>query len=148
MIGACPHCRKRLKWQTALNRRAAATCPGCRQRIWVDPFQTLYPNQLCLTELQAKYVSFLMALTDLPCGAAVAGNLEKVRNSVKKSDRSPIEASIVRRLTELAMERCTNREEEQMLIELTASFERFDQQRSPAKRSARRAFSLRALFSF
>jgi hypothetical protein len=146
MVVACPHCGLRLKREKALTRRGAAVCPKCRKKFWLDPFQKLYPNQLGLTETQARYVDFVMGLADLKCGAAVMGNLEKLRNSLRESGQeSP--SPVVRRLFELALERCTNRDEEQLLLELAASFERFDRQQSPPSKAGRRGFSLRSLFN-
>jgi hypothetical protein len=147
LVVACPHCKTRLKREKALSRRAASVCPKCAQKFWLDPFQKLFPNQLCLTETQAKYVDFVMGLNDLHCGAAVVGNLEKLRNSLASSGQEPSAGALVRRLMELALEHCINRDEEQMLLELSASLDRFERQQAPNP-SAGRAFTLRSLFSF
>ncbi len=88
-----------------------------------------------------------MGLADLKCGAAVMGDLEKLRNSLRVSGQEPAAGALVRRLFELALERCNNRDEEQMLMELSDAFERFEQEPALPKRAGRRGFSLRRFFN-
>lgn len=122
----CPLCSRKFRRRRAIVRRSSAECPSCKQKIWIDPFQRLYPGQVCLSEEQAQYVVFLMRLTDMWCGVDLMKHLDAVRTAMRDgAGTAPSAAQILHRLLTTARGRCVDRDEEQALRELIRDFKAF-----------------------
>lgn len=132
----CPSCKRKFRRRRPVVRRSSAECPACKQPLWIDPFQRLYPGQLCLTAEQAQQVVFLMRLTDMWCGADLMKYLDHVRASMTgPSGAPPAAADVLQRLLTVARGRCVDRDEEQALRELIRDFKRFQRKlRRPGPR--------------
>ena len=149
LSATCPHCSKHLRRNEPLKRRASCICPACKKRLWLDPFQRLYPGQIGLDESQARDVDYLMRLQDLSCGAEIVAQIEELRTSLKLSaGHPPTPRELVRYSMELAMNHCVNRDEESALRELISDFDRVhsDPKRG-SNRLAKSVLSIRSLFN-
>lgn len=123
---SCPSCSRKFRRRREIVRRSSAECPACKHQIWIDPFQRLYPGQVCLSAEQAQHVIFLMRLADMWCGADLLKYLDAVRAAMTDaSGAAPSAAQILQRLLTVARGRCVDRDEEQALRELIRDFKQF-----------------------
>ena len=143
---SCPSCSRKFRRRRPVVRRSSAECPACKRQIWMDPFQRLYPGQLCLSEEQAQHVVFLMRLGDMWCGAELLKYLDAVRASLTTpSGAAPSAGEVLQRLLTVARGRCVDPDEEQALRELTRDFKRFQRKLRRPDRGSWSPASLRRL---
>jgi len=133
-----------------LKRRASCISPACKKKLWLDPFQRLYPGQIGLDESQARYVDFLMRLQDLSCGAQIVAQIDEIRKSLNFSiGHLPTPRELIRYSMELAINHCVDRDEEAALRELISDFDRLHREpKAGANRLAKSMLSIKSLFSF
>jgi hypothetical protein len=125
----CPYCGRKLKRDKPVERRASCPCPACKRKMWVDPYQRLFPR-LCLTEDENVYVDFVMRLADLHCGVEPAAEIETVRETLRAEDGTDAPpGDVVSALLEMARAGCLDRDEEACLGELIESFHDFASRR-------------------